>query len=234
MVRFANMKIDTIHIDTGYQPIVTDSLFFETFDPQYLTRATRGSVDRLNALHADMKTEGIKSALDIGCNAGFFCHALQARGFEMTGIDNDEHSRAHELPSVIGLAQELSTAYGIKPKFIKGDYALNLETRYDAVLCLSVFHHLFRSMKRATLLSGQDFKITEQYIKDVLANLFQQARKTLYLEMSTVFPEVVELGWTKKRLPKIIEEVTGAKPEVIHTSPDAHLEPRLIYAIRHK
>jgi tRNA (mo5U34)-methyltransferase len=78
------------------------------------------------------------TALDIGCNAGFYSFELARRGAAVTGIDHDPHylRQAHWAAEQFGL--------GSRVRFLEMqvyDLAAHLET-YDLVLFMGVLYHL--------------------------------------------------------------------------------------------
>jgi tRNA (mo5U34)-methyltransferase len=79
-----------------------------------------------------------KTALDIGCNAGFYAFELAARGAEVLGIDIDPHYLAQARWAAEKLGLEDRVTFRRAPV-----YALQtLEQRFDVVLFLGVFYHL--------------------------------------------------------------------------------------------
>ena len=78
------------------------------------------------------------TALDIGCNAGFYSFELAKRGADVTGIDADEHylRQARWAAEIFGL--EDATRFERR-----GVYELaRTRERYDLVLFLGVLYHL--------------------------------------------------------------------------------------------
>ncbi|HEX9942209.1 MAG TPA: TIGR04290 family methyltransferase [Thermoanaerobaculia bacterium] len=78
------------------------------------------------------------TALDIGCNAGFYSFELARRGATVTGIDHDPHylRQARWAAGQFGL--------GTRVRFLEMqvyDLAANAET-YDLVLFMGVLYHL--------------------------------------------------------------------------------------------
>ena len=77
-------------------------------------------------------------ALDIGCNAGFYCFELARRGATVLGIDHDEHylEQARWVAPLYGLADRVEfrrmTVYDLH----------SLDTTFDLVLFLGVLYHL--------------------------------------------------------------------------------------------
>jgi tRNA (mo5U34)-methyltransferase len=76
------------------------------------------------------------TALDIGCNAGFYSFELARRGARVTGVDADEHYLRQAA-----WAQE---QFGLNVEFRQlSVYELDqLEETYDLVLFLGVLYHL--------------------------------------------------------------------------------------------
>lgn len=78
------------------------------------------------------------SALDVGCNAGFYSFELARRGARVTGIDVD--------PRYLAQAQWAARHYGLENAVTFRQmpvYELARKaTRYDLVLFLGVFYHL--------------------------------------------------------------------------------------------
>ncbi|HWC14834.1 MAG TPA: TIGR04290 family methyltransferase [Actinomycetota bacterium] len=78
------------------------------------------------------------SALDIGCNAGFYSFELAARGADVLGIDHDEHylEQARWAADVVGASDRV--------RFERlGIYDLpDLRETFDLVLFMGVLYHL--------------------------------------------------------------------------------------------
>jgi len=77
-----------------------------------------------------------KTALDIGCNAGFYSLELHRRGAAVTGIDTN--------PRYLEQARFAADLLGADVEYIPLDvYDVDrLERRFDYVLCMGVFYHL--------------------------------------------------------------------------------------------
>lgn len=79
-----------------------------------------------------------KTALDIGCNAGFYTFELARRGAEVVGIDIDPHYLNQARWACAQLGLERTVTFREVPI-----YALQtLERRFDVVLFMGVFYHL--------------------------------------------------------------------------------------------
>jgi len=78
------------------------------------------------------------SALDIGCNAGFYSFELAARGAEVVGIDLDEHY----LRQARWAAERLDVGGRVEFRRL-GVYDLaRTDDRYDLILFMGVLYHL--------------------------------------------------------------------------------------------
>jgi tRNA (mo5U34)-methyltransferase len=75
------------------------------------------------------------TALDIGCNAGFYSFELARRGAEVTSIDHDERylAQARWAAGQLGLADRVD---------FRRRQVYELRGRYDLVLFLGVLYHL--------------------------------------------------------------------------------------------
>lgn len=79
-----------------------------------------------------------RTALDIGCNAGFYSFELARRGADVTAVDVDDHylDQARWAAGELGLERrvrfERRSVYGLR----------HLDRRYDLVLFMGVFYHL--------------------------------------------------------------------------------------------
>ncbi|MFW5774662.1 MAG: TIGR04290 family methyltransferase [Chitinivibrionales bacterium] len=115
------------------------------------------------------------TALDIGCNAGFYSFELAKRGARVTAIDSDEHylRQATWAAQLFGLDESITFER-------KQVHQLAHEhTQYDLILFLGVFYHLrypllaldtvCRKVKK--LLVFQTLTMPEQQIIDTPADL---------------------------------------------------------------
>lgn len=82
------------------------------------------------------------SALDVGCNAGFYSFELARRGARVTAVDHDEHylRQARWAAERLGVAErivfERRDAYQLARQGLRG------RPPFDLVLFLGVFYHL--------------------------------------------------------------------------------------------
>ncbi|MCB0324866.1 MAG: DUF1698 domain-containing protein, partial [Bdellovibrionales bacterium] len=97
-----------------------------------------------------------RTALDIGCNAGFYALQLAARGAQVTGIDRDERYLAQASWAATQLGLERSI------KLVKAQvYDLaDWQQQYDIVLFMGVLYHL-----RYPLLA---LEVVSRLVRDVL------------------------------------------------------------------
>jgi tRNA (mo5U34)-methyltransferase len=78
------------------------------------------------------------TALDIGCNAGFYAFELARRGAAVTGIDTDPHY----LKQARWVAGKLGMDDRVRFKQQSVYELARSEARYDLVLFMGVFYHL--------------------------------------------------------------------------------------------
>jgi tRNA (mo5U34)-methyltransferase len=78
------------------------------------------------------------TALDIGCNAGFYSFQLAARGARVLGIDSDEHY----LRQARWAARQLDPAGRVRFAAMQVYDLARTAERYDLVLFLGVLYHL--------------------------------------------------------------------------------------------
>jgi tRNA (mo5U34)-methyltransferase len=78
------------------------------------------------------------TALDIGCNAGYYSFELARRGARVTGIDVDPHY----LRQAEWAAQELGLASTIEFRRMQVYDLAGADELYDLVLFMGVFYHL--------------------------------------------------------------------------------------------
>jgi tRNA (mo5U34)-methyltransferase len=78
------------------------------------------------------------SALDIGCNAGFYCFELARRGARVRGIDVDPHY----LRQARWAARELGFADRVEFRQMQVYELAGTEEQFDLVLFMGVFYHL--------------------------------------------------------------------------------------------
>lgn len=104
-------------------------------------KRSTGTIERWKAIEASLvEDEAIHTALDIGCNVGYFCFSLAQRGIVTLGIDVDDrvlriarHASKRLSTSGVGWCHlELSKT------------TLPLLPEVDLVLLLSVWHHWVR------------------------------------------------------------------------------------------
>jgi tRNA (mo5U34)-methyltransferase len=78
------------------------------------------------------------TALDIGCNAGYYTFELARRGARVTGLDVDEHY----LAQARWAAREFGLETQVEFQHMQVYDLAHIETQYDLVLFLGVFYHL--------------------------------------------------------------------------------------------
>lgn len=78
------------------------------------------------------------TALDIGCNAGFYTFELARRGAHVTGIDVDPHF----LKQARWAAEQFELTHAVEFRQAQVYDLAHSRERYDLVLFLGVFYHL--------------------------------------------------------------------------------------------
>jgi tRNA (mo5U34)-methyltransferase len=78
------------------------------------------------------------SALDVGCNAGFYSFELARRGAHVLGIDRDPHY----LRQARWAAQEIGLEHRIEFREVEVYELAQIPVRFDLVLFMGVFYHL--------------------------------------------------------------------------------------------
>jgi tRNA (mo5U34)-methyltransferase len=78
------------------------------------------------------------TALDIGCNAGFYAFELARRGAQVTGIDVDPHY----LDQARWAAREFGLESSVEFRRMQVYDLARTDERFDLVLFLGVFYHL--------------------------------------------------------------------------------------------
>ena len=99
--------------------------------------------ERLNAgtLSGRIAASGSRTALDIGCNVGFFCFALAEMGIAAVGVD----AASKELRIAAFTRRKLqANNVGLLSLHVTPD-SVGLLPACDSVLLLSVWHHWVRS-----------------------------------------------------------------------------------------
>lgn len=128
--RFSGPITDLIE-SHGYQPLYGVD---ETEHPE-----VRTLYDRWSAMEPHLPSSG--SALDIGCQNGWFTFALADRGLFALGVDGSE--RRIQTPRLLAMHHNSERA-AFTRMTVTSATAGDLPT-VDVVLCLSVFHHVARS-----------------------------------------------------------------------------------------
>jgi tRNA (mo5U34)-methyltransferase len=78
------------------------------------------------------------TALDIGCNAGFYSFELARRGATVTGVDSDPHY----LAQACWAARQYNLEHCVKFRQMQVYDLVHSDETYDLVLFMGVFYHL--------------------------------------------------------------------------------------------
>jgi len=110
----------------------------------------------------------LKTALDIGCGPGFFCHLLSSMGLKVAGVDIREENLIEAQDRFPGIT------------FIKGDIEQGVAIdKADFVLALGLFYHLenpISALRNVAALS-KEFLFIESMVaphKTAIAKLFKE------------------------------------------------------------
>ena len=200
----------------GYQPL-PDCGF---------TTSKRGdaTLERWKLLHADISQHGYTgSALDIGCNIGFFAWKLSSMGFLAIGLDHNPNNSFYSLT-----AQRYHRKSNIC--FITADLnpsSVHLLPDVDVTVFFSVWHHWIG-------MYGLDES------QKMLQQLFKRTKSVLYFETGEDteldklnIPRDKSFDWVLNQLetncPESTIELLGATDSGQHLS---GLNPRHLFAVR--
>ena len=136
-----------------------------------LKKARRGigTEARWAAIEAALHAEVIDSAVDIGCNTGYFCFSLAAKGIPTLGVDRDDRSLR-----IAQYAASRMRAQGVG--FCKMDLTpdtMRLLPQADLVLLLSVWHHWVR---------GYGLEVASELLTEV----WKKSQKVLFFETGEI------------------------------------------------
>jgi len=100
-------------------------------------RRSEGSLARWEAIQRTISGYAVRSALDIGCNVGYFSFSLANKGFPTLGVDSDDRFLriARYAARRIG-----ANNVGFSSMLVSSKTA-NLLPDVDLILLLSVWHH---------------------------------------------------------------------------------------------
>lgn len=115
-----------LHLPTGVQ--TAPDHYFGDF-PQFKWEQFRNSIP---------KDLGGWTALDIGCNAGFYTFELAKRGAQVLGIDLD----AHYLKQARWAADEMGLADKVEFRQIQVYDLVKVGQTFDIIIFMGVFYHL--------------------------------------------------------------------------------------------
>lgn len=118
---------------------ILPKLYYQPLPWLGLNHARRGEGTRARweAIEHALAGQPIGSAMDIGCNVGYFCFALGLKGVPIIGIDMDSR--------LLRIAQYTSRKLGSPPigwcNMVVNRETARLLPQVDLVLLLSVWHH---------------------------------------------------------------------------------------------
>jgi len=100
-------------------------------------RRAEGTLERWKIIEASLRNYSVQSAVDIGCNVGFFCFSLADKGISSIGIDIDE--RALRIARAVAKKTGMSHV-GFSNQFVTPQ-SVSLIPHADVMIFLSVWHH---------------------------------------------------------------------------------------------
>jgi SAM-dependent methyltransferase len=143
------------------------TLYYQPLPWLGLKKAKRGvgTEARWAAIESTLNAAPIDSALDIGCNTGFFCFSLAAKGIPTLGVDRDDR--------FLRIAQHAARQLRAQSVgFCKMDLTpdtIRLLPNVDLVLLLSVWHHWVRGY-------GLDVA------SEMLSEVWNKSQKVMFFE----------------------------------------------------
>jgi len=181
----------------------------------------KSTLERWEYIQQNLPAEA-GSALDLGCNLGFFTLKLAERGYCALGLDRSSQSVA-----IAQHAQRRAVVDGAAfSTFQATPESLQVLPHVDVVLFLSVYHHWIKEF-------GHEAAST------MLSRLWSRAGKVLFFEsgedseIRILGVEETPLEWVRKELERTCE---GASVEVIgQTDRGAHKRlprSRTLFAVR--
>jgi SAM-dependent methyltransferase len=109
-------------------------------------RRTEGSESRWEAISGLLASPPIRSALDVGCNMGYFTILLAERGIPTIGV---ERRPTAYRTALYAMRKAAARNAGILTLSVEPE-TLHLLPGADLVLCLAVWHHLVNEFGPAT------------------------------------------------------------------------------------
>lgn len=120
------------------------------FDMEHYTRITGARINFLNQWLPDLITsQGLKSALDVGCGVGYFSHYLAGLGLEVVALDGRQENVSEaqiRYPNIKFIVKNVE------------DFAVKELGSYDLTLCFGLLYHLenpFLAIRNLYALTGK-------------------------------------------------------------------------------
>jgi SAM-dependent methyltransferase len=120
---------------------VFNELYADQYDLLYEAKDYATECDLVETAFAQVRSEGLKSVLDIGCGTGKHALELAKRGYEVVGVDLSKAMLAHARRSALAVADAQ------RPKFLHGD-AKDFETGQvfeSAIMMFAVIGYLVKN-----------------------------------------------------------------------------------------
>lgn len=149
--------------------------------------------------------------LDIGCGPGYFSLELARNGFDVTGVDISEGA----------IAEAIKTSKKKKNKnlklryFVKSYNNLDLNEKYNGILCSGFLHHIPDIKKVSKVLSTISEKNCQLIIHEPQHSKFNEKDASEILLLRTVFASLgfwynkkFKIAKTENEYKKLIKELT--------------------------
>lgn len=137
-----------------YHPIFDSRDSFQSYldglPIQPVVAGERATNDRWKLMNEFLKNYTVNTYLDLGCNVGFFCHAMSTKNVRSFGVDSDYHIEKVKLTdeSPIARAKYLTWFYKLPAVFVRDDALHFLQVakeknyRFDIISAFSILHHM--------------------------------------------------------------------------------------------
>lgn len=155
-------------------------------------------------------TKGSK-ILDMGCGPGYFSLELARSGFDVTGVDISEGA----------IAEAIKTSKKKKNKnlklryFVKSYSELDLNEKYDGILCSGFLHHIPNIKKVSKILSSVSKKNCQLIIHEPQHSKFYEKDASEVLLLRSVFASLgfwynkkFKIAKSESEYKKLLKELT--------------------------
>jgi tRNA (mo5U34)-methyltransferase len=138
--------------------------------------------------HAIPKDLSGWTALDIGCNAGFYSFELAKRGAQVLGIDLDPHY----LKQAVWASEEMDLADRVQFRQMQVYDLAKLEQDFDLIIFMGVFYHLRYPMLALDIITQ---KVKKMMVFQTLTMPGEEVYRTKPDMTIDEREEMLEKGW---------------------------------------